>query len=148
MMPNIVNEVDHIILMPRCARHVIAGSTLGLKAAVGWWRHDSRLAYHYKGARLPEKTAEANLVPTLVDKQRLVLTSATKVVSTFGPDNGHVQVPDTGLIIASPSIVAHDMLSLSWLLENYRLTPSRPISPSSSGWSRLLPEARRYYTGP
>lgn len=123
MMPNVVNQVDHIVLMPRCARHVLAGSTLGLKAAVGWWRHDSRLAYHHRGASLPEKTAEANSVPSLIEKQRLVISSATKVVSTFGPDNGYVREPDTGLIIASPSVVAHDMLSLSWLLENLRLTP-------------------------
>jgi uncharacterized protein (DUF362 family) len=123
MMPDIVEQVDHIVLMPRCARHVLAGSTLGLKAAVGWWRHDSRLVYHHRGASLPEKTAEANSVPSLMDKQRLVLTSATKVVSTFGPDNGTVCEPETGLIIASPSIVAHDMLSLAWLLENLRLTP-------------------------
>ncbi len=124
MMPDIVNETDHIVLMPRCARHVLAGSTLGLKAAVGWWRHDSRLAYHYKGASLPEKTAEANSVPSLIGKQRLVLTTATKVVSTYGPDKGYVREPDTGLIIASPSVVAHDMLSMSWLLENMRLTPN------------------------
>jgi uncharacterized protein (DUF362 family) len=109
MMPGIVNEVDHIVLMPRCARHILASSTLGLKAAVGWWRHDSRLDYHYKGALLPEKTAEANSVPSLIEKQRLVLTTATKVVSTFGPDRGFVCEPETGLIIASPSIVAHDM---------------------------------------
>ena len=124
MMPDIVNEVDHIVLMPRCSRHALSGSTLGLKAAVGWWRHDSRLDYHYKGASLPEKTAEANSVPSLIEKQRLVLTTATKVVSTYGPDEGHVREPDTGLIIASPSVVAHDMLSMSWLLENMRLTPA------------------------
>jgi len=124
MMPDILNETDHIVLMPRCSRHVLAGSTLGLKAAVGWWRHDSRLAYHYKGASLPEKTAEANSVPSLTGKQRLVLTTATKVVSTYGPDKGYVREPETGLIIASPSVVAHDMLSMSWLLDNMRLTPS------------------------
>ncbi len=124
MMPNVVDEVDHIILMPRCARHLLAGSTLGLKAAVGWWRHDSRLDYHYKGSSLPEKTAEANSVPSLVAKQRLVVTTATKVVSTFGPDSGYIREPDTGLIIASSSVVAHDMLSMSWLLDNMRLTPS------------------------
>jgi len=123
MMPDIVGQVDHIVLMPRCARHVLAGSTLGLKAAVGWWRHDSRLVYHHRGASLPEKTAEANSVPSLMEKQRLVLSSATKVVSTFGPDNGYVSEPDTGLIIASSSVVAHDMLSLTWLLENLRLAP-------------------------
>jgi len=123
MMPNVIDEVDHIVLLPRCGRHVLTGSTLGLKAAVGWWRHDSRLVYHRGGATLPQKTAEANSVPSLLDKQRLVLTSATRVLSTFGPDQGYVREPETGLIVASPSVVAHDMLSLAWLLENLRLTP-------------------------
>ncbi|MCP5044845.1 MAG: DUF362 domain-containing protein [bacterium] len=139
MMPDVVNEVDHIVLMPRCARHLLAGSSLGLKAAVGWWRHDSRLDYHHRGASLPEKTAEANLVPSLVAKQRLVVSSATQVVTTFGPDNGYVRAPDVGLVIASSSIVAHDMLSMSWLLENMRLTPEEEKSgflddPYQSPW--------------
>jgi uncharacterized protein (DUF362 family) len=123
MMPNILNETDHVVLMPRCARHILAGSTLGLKAAVGWWRHDSRLLYHREGASLPEKTAEANTVPSIIEKQRLVLTSATKVMTTFGPDTGYVVAPDTGLVIASASVVAHDMVSLAWLHENRRATP-------------------------
>jgi uncharacterized protein (DUF362 family) len=123
MMPDLLNEMDHVVLMPRCARHILAGSTLGLKAAVGWWRHDSRLLYHREGASLPEKTAEANTVPSLIDKQRLVLTSATKVMTTFGPDTGFVVTPETGLIIASASVVAHDMVSLAWLHENRRATP-------------------------
>lgn len=119
-LPNVLREVDHVVLMPRCSRHLLAGSTLGLKAAVGWWRHDSRLAYHHGARTLAEKTAEANLAPTIGAKQRLVLTSATKVLATFGPDEGHVVEPETGLIIASPSIVAHDTVSLCWLLENRR----------------------------
>lgn len=119
-LPNLLREVDHIVLMPRCSRHMLAGSTLGMKAAVGWWRHDSRLAYHHGAGTLAEKTAEANLTPTIRAKQRLVLTSATKVLATFGPDDGHVVEPDTGLIIASPSVVAHDTVSLCWLLENRR----------------------------
>ena len=85
--------------------------------------HDSRLVYHHGGATLPQKTAEANHVPSLVGKQRLVLTSATRVLSTFGPDQGYVSEPETGIVVASPSIIAHDMLSLAWLLENIRLTP-------------------------
>jgi uncharacterized protein (DUF362 family) len=124
MMPNLTQEADHIVLMPRCARHMLAGSTLGLKAAVGWWRHDSRLVYHRGGKTLPLTTAEANTVPSLMDKQRLVLTSARKVMTTFGPDNGHVVEPETGLIIASSDVVAHDMVSLSWLLQQRNETPA------------------------
>jgi uncharacterized protein (DUF362 family) len=123
LLPKIVAEVDHVVLMPRCARHVLAGSTLGLKAAVGWWRHDSRLEYHHDAATFSQKTAESNTVPSLLGKQRLVLTSATKVLTTFGPDDGHVVEPQTGLIIASPSVVAHDMVSLAWLLQTRSTVP-------------------------
>ncbi|MGZ3593318.1 MAG: DUF362 domain-containing protein, partial [Syntrophales bacterium] len=30
MMPNVLKEVQHIILMPRCSRHILAGSSLGM----------------------------------------------------------------------------------------------------------------------
>ncbi len=128
MMPNILKDVDHLILMPRCGRHVLAGSSLGMKAAVGYWRQDSRLEYHRDASTFHEKTAESNTVSSLIKKQRLVLTTATKVLTTFGPDRGYAMEPDVGLIIASESILAHDMVSLAWLLENRRLTPgSRKI---------------------
>lgn len=123
MMPKILREVDHIVLMPRCGRHVLLGSTLGMKTAVGYWRTDSRLEYHQYAATLQEKTAEANMVSVLREKQRLVLTTATHILSTFGPDKGHVIAPDTGLIMASESVVAHDMVSLAWLLENRKSLP-------------------------
>ncbi len=118
MLPVILNEVDHIVLMPRTARHLLAGSTLGLKSAVGWWRHDSRLEYHRDAGTFSEKTADANRVRAITDKQRLVLSSATKVLTTFGPDSGHIAEPETGIVFASTDLVAHDMISLAWLLEN------------------------------
>ena len=102
--------------MPRCARHILAGSTLGLKAAVGWWRHDTRLEYHHDATDFHEKTAEGNAVITLLNKQRLVISAADKILTTYGPDKGYVSQPETGMIIASRSVVAHDMVSLAWLL--------------------------------
>ena len=123
MMPKIVNRVDHIVLLARCSRHVLAGSTLGMKAAVGYWRTDTRLEYHHDAATLQEKTAEANTVGSLRDKQRLTLTVADKVQATFGPDKGTVVEPATGLVLASESLVAHDMVSLAWLLECRRGVP-------------------------
>jgi len=118
MLPVVLNEVDHIVLMPRTARHLLAGSTLGLKSAVGWWRHDSRLEYHRDAGTFSEKTADANRVSAITNKQRLVISSATKVLTTFGPDSGHVAEPETGIVFASTDLVAHDMISLAWLLEN------------------------------
>ncbi len=123
MMPNVLKEADHIVLMPRCSRHVLAGSTLGLKAAVGYWRHDTRLEYHKDAASFHEKTAEGNTVGTLLAKQRLVVTAADKVLATFGPDKGLIIEPETGLVIASASVAAHDLVSLAWLLENRRVMP-------------------------
>ncbi len=124
MMPNILKEVDHIILMPRCGRHVLAGASLGLKAAVGYWRTDTRLEYHRDASTLHEKTAEANTAQILVKKQRLVISAADKILTTFGPDAGHVHQPEIGLVIASESVVAHDMVSLAWLLENRHHIPA------------------------
>ncbi len=124
MMPKILKEVDHIILMPRCGRHVLAGSTLGLKAAVGYWRTDTRLEYHRDAFTFHEKTAEANTAQTLLKKQRLVLSAADQILTTFGPDDGYVHRPELGLVIASESIVAHDMGSLAWLLETRNQIPA------------------------
>jgi uncharacterized protein (DUF362 family) len=124
MLPAVLREVDHIVLMPRCSRHVLAGSTLGLKAAVGWWRHDTRLEYHRDASTFSEKTADANFVPTMLASQRLVLTCATQLLTAFGPDTGYVHTPETGLVFASRSIVAHDMVSMAWLLEGRREMPA------------------------
>jgi uncharacterized protein (DUF362 family) len=123
MMPKIVREVDHIILMPRCSRHALAGATLGMKAAVGYWRTDTRLEYHHDAASIQEKTAEANTVASLKEKQRLTLTVADRIQATFGPDQGFVVTPQTGLVMASQSLLAHDMVSLAWLLEARRTVP-------------------------
>ena len=100
-----------------------AGSTLGLKAAVGYWRTDTRLEYHRDAATFQEKTAEGNTVGTLLQKQRLVLTAADKILTSFGPDKGYVMQPEIGLVIASESVVAHDMTSLAWLLMNREASP-------------------------
>jgi uncharacterized protein (DUF362 family) len=127
MMPDILQEVQHIILMPRCGRHMLAGATLGLKAAVGYWRPDTRLEYHRYAKTFHEKTAEGNTVHTLLQKQRLVLSAADKILSTLGPDTGRVIRPETGLVIASESVVAHDMVSLAWLIENRHTHPSSHI---------------------
>jgi uncharacterized protein (DUF362 family) len=115
MVPKILNEIDHIILMPRAARHALAGCTLGLKAAVGYMRHDSRLEYHHDASTLFEKHVGINTLPAIKSRLRLILTTATKMLVTFGPDNGKIYEPETGLVIASTDIIAHDMVSLAWL---------------------------------
>jgi uncharacterized protein (DUF362 family) len=125
MMPAILHDVDHIVLMPRCSRHVLTGASLGLKAVVGYWRTDTRLRYHRYAESLHERTAEGNRAKTLLDKQRLVISAADKLLATYGPDKGYIYTPSDGLVIASESIVAHDMVSLAWLLYNRTLLPAK-----------------------
>jgi uncharacterized protein (DUF362 family) len=138
MMPNILKEVDHIVLMPRCGRHLLLGSSLGMKCAVGYWRTDSRLEYHKNAATIQEKTADANTVNCLRDKQRLVLTTATQILTTLGPNNGFVATPETGLVIASESIVAHDMVSLAWLLHNRAVMTEQEQAGSRDPYQRQV----------
>jgi uncharacterized protein (DUF362 family) len=116
LFPNILNQVDHVVLLPRVSRHVLAGTTLGLKAAVGWLRDDSRLELHRDAKSFFEKIAEVNDARVLRQKLRLVLTVATKVQTTYGPDRGYAAEPNPGLIFGSTSLLAHDMVSLGWLL--------------------------------
>jgi uncharacterized protein (DUF362 family) len=116
MFPSILSQVDHVVLLPRVSRHVLAGTTLGLKAAVGWLRDDSRLELHRDAKSFFEKIAEINDARVLRQNLRLVLTVATKVQTTFGPDWGYAAEPNPGLIFASTSLLAHDMVSLGWLL--------------------------------
>jgi uncharacterized protein (DUF362 family) len=139
MMPGILREIQHIVLMPRCARHALAGSTLGLKAAVGYWRTDTRFEYHRDAASFQEKTAEGNTVDTLRKKQRLVVSAADKILASFGPDEGHIVEPAMGLVVASESVVAHDMVSLAWLLDNRRsLPPSEEAALRDPNRSQLF----------
>jgi uncharacterized protein (DUF362 family) len=118
MFPNILNQVDHVVLLPRVSRHALAGTTLGLKAAVGWLRDDSRLELHRDAETFLQKTAEINDAVVLRQKLRLILSVATKVQTTFGPDKGFVTEPDPGLVFGSESLLAHDMVSLGYLLWN------------------------------
>lgn len=116
MLPNILNEMDHLVLLPRVSRHVLAGATLGLKLGVGWLRDDSRLDLHQDGRGFQARIAELNWLPSLRAKTRLCLSLAHRVQTTFGPDQGHVVAPDPGLVIASPDLLAHDLAALGWLL--------------------------------
>jgi uncharacterized protein (DUF362 family) len=131
ILPNILNHVDHVVLLPRVSRHMLAGTSLGLKAAVGWLRDDSRLEFHRDAGSFFEKIAEINDTTILRQKLRMTLSVATKVLSTKGPDEGYVSEPKTGLVFASESILAHDMAALSWLLWNRKFeTPESELSGS------------------
>lgn len=149
MLPNVLQEVDHIVSMPRCSRHALLGNTLGLKSVVGYMRYDTRLEYHHAARSIQEKTAEANTVPTLLQKHRLVVTAADKILATLGPDLGHVFTPPQGLVIASRSVIAHDLISLAWLILHWHQAPwlNKQFLTDPSGNKFVTNMANRLVTG-
>jgi uncharacterized protein (DUF362 family) len=113
-----VNETDHIIYLARVSSHVLGDITSGMKIGVGFLRQDSRKAFHQGGESFYAMYEEINQIPEISSKLRLIVSSGRKVLSTFGPDNGHVTAPDQGLIISSEDLFAHEALAYAWLLYN------------------------------
>jgi len=108
-------EADHIVYLPRVSHHTLAFATLGLKLGVGWLREDSRLELHRDADSFAEKFAEVNRLPAIADRLRLVVTDATAVQTTFGPDFGYVARPTPGLVLASTDLVGHEFVAHRWL---------------------------------
>ncbi|MBW2453326.1 MAG: DUF362 domain-containing protein [Deltaproteobacteria bacterium] len=117
-VPRILDQVDHVVLLPRIGSHVLAGYTCGIKIAVGWLRDDSRLELHQRGQRFFERIAEINLAAPLRDKLRLVLTLGTHGLLNIGPDFGAAHDFDGTLAIAATDLVDHDTVAAAlvpWL---------------------------------
>lgn len=113
-----VNQADHIIYLARVSSHIMGDITSGMKIGVGFLREDSRKAFHQGGDAFYAMYEEINHVPEISSKLRLAVSSGRKVLATFGPDNGHVTTPSSGIFIASDDLLAHELISYAWLLYN------------------------------
>jgi uncharacterized protein (DUF362 family) len=111
LLPNIINEVDHIIYLPRLGSHALAGYTCAVKSAVGWLRDDSRLELHQQGDTFFEKFAEINHFPSIRNKLRFALTIADSVLLNIGPDIGSTHTFDGTLLLAADNLVDHDYIA-------------------------------------
>ena len=114
----LLDDVDHIIYLPRVASHILAGNTLGFKLAVGFLRGDSRGEFHRGGKHFYAMYEEINQIPPLKSKLRLIVSSGRSVLTLFGPNDGPIAKPDYGLLIASDDLLAHEMISYAWLQWN------------------------------
>ena len=122
---NVLDEVDHIVYLARVSSHILGDITSGMKLGVGFLRDDSRLIFHQGGKDFYAMYEEINQVPVITDKLRLSVSSGTRVLATFGPDDGYVSKPNVGLLLASEDILAHELLSYAWLKWNRQFeTPS------------------------
>lgn len=113
-----INQADHIIYLARVSSHVMGDITSGMKVGVGFLREDSRRVFHQGGDAFYAMYEEINRIPEISSKLRIVMSSGRQVLSTFGPDKGHVTEPDMGLILSSGDLFAHEALAYAWLLYN------------------------------
>jgi len=129
----IVQEVDHIIYLPRLSAHVIAGYTCAIKNAVGFLRDDSRSYLHRQAVTFHEKIAEISHAKPIRERLRFCLTLADSALLNLGPDYGKKYDFDDCVAVASRNLVDHDYLAsalLRWLDEQDRsvldLLPRQP----------------------
>jgi len=118
IIPSFVEQVDHIVYLPRVGSHMLADCTLGLKISVGWMRNDTRFFFHAGGDHFCALYDEVNDVPPIASRFRLVISSGREVLTTIGPDMGAVVRPDHGLVMASQDLLSHELLAYAWLLYN------------------------------
>jgi uncharacterized protein (DUF362 family) len=124
MIPAKLDEVDHIIYLPRVSSHILAGNTLGFKLSVGFLRSDSRGEFHRAGKQFYSMYEEINHVPQIATKLRLVVSSGRSVLTLIGPNDGPIAKPDFGLVLASDDLLAHEMLAYAWLQWNRQFETS------------------------
>ena len=124
MIPAELDEIDHIIYLPRVSSHILAGKTLGLKLAVGFLRSDSRGEFHKGGKQFYAMYEEINYIPPIASKLRLIVSSGRSVLTLVGPNKGPTAKPDYGLVLASEDLLAHEILAYSWLQWNRQFETS------------------------
>ncbi|MBN2471854.1 MAG: DUF362 domain-containing protein [Anaerolineae bacterium] len=124
----ILDEVDHIINLPRLGKHGLAGASLGLKNAVGWISDYSRGVLHRDAATFHAKIAEINAIPQLVEKMRLTLTLVDGALTTYGPDAGYRLGLARPFILAAEDVVCHDQVALVALAWARQQTPAAALA--------------------
>lgn len=99
-IPEILGQVDKLILLPCLKTHFIAKYTGALKLSIGFMKPTERYIFHIKNVE--EKIAELN---TII-KPDLVIMDARKCFITEGPTKGEVREPN--LLLASDSRIEID----------------------------------------
>jgi len=142
---SLVTEVDHIVYLARVSSHVFADTTSGMKLAVGFLREDSRKAFHRGGEHFYAMYEEVSRVPEIASRLRLLVSSGRSVLTTLGPDNGHVAEPDFGLVFASEDLLAHELLAYGWLKWNRSFMTSSLTHATSGSLTRFRSPMNRFF---
>jgi len=127
-----VRKVDHIINLPIISTNLATGVSLGYKNLIGLLRFDSQLelydgnfykkfirknhvAYNKNKKSIYEKTVEIS--GEIDSKLRLTMFVATHLM--FSGIRVMIDVPEEGLIIASPNLLVADIFAFTYLKYRY-----------------------------
>ncbi|MCX6761151.1 MAG: DUF362 domain-containing protein [Candidatus Nealsonbacteria bacterium] len=119
-LPEIIDRVDKLILLPCLKTHFLGQFTGSLKLSVGFIKPIERLGLHAR--HLNEKIAELNLVIN----PDLIIMDGRKCFINKGPSEGEVAEP--GLILASESRIAIDTEGIK-IIQGYDRNSLKDIAP-------------------
>jgi len=128
-----VNEVDHIIYLPRVGSHGLADISSGMKIGVGFLREDSRKLFHQGGENFYAMYSEISEVPEIKSKLRLVVSSGRSVMTLIGPDAGHVVEPESAPIFASENLLANELFAYAFLQYTRETMTPKDVSDANLG---------------
>ena len=114
-MSHALEESDHLVQLARVSRHQVAGTVCGLQMACSFLRDDSAFAMLAEAPMYHKRCEAINHLQGFEAKHRLVVTTATELMVTDGPDEGVVVAPDYGMICASEDRLANELLATAWL---------------------------------
>ncbi|MDR1702611.1 MAG: DUF362 domain-containing protein [Sporomusaceae bacterium] len=131
-LTSLINEVDHLIYLPRLGSHSLADISSGFKIGGGFLREDSRRHLHQGGEHFYSRYEEINEAPEIKAKLRLTVTLSRKIMTLVGPDTGYVIEPDTYAMFASENLLAHELFAYANLqYAREKLTPRDASAPGS-----------------
>lgn len=157
-----INQVDHIINLPRLSSHSQAGATLGFKNMVGILREDSRMEFHANGPYnyFIKNEARGSTLKSVVDKSgtfiekiveisdavkeklRVTLLVATKAQATFGPNRnalkfGKLEIAKANIFNLKPGMVFANADPVA--AESFAMALLKDIRKSLPFLSKLYP---------
>lgn len=100
-LPEVLERIDKLILLPCLKTHQIARFTGSLKLAVGFMRPCDRISLHARN--LQEKIAEINLM----FQPDLIIMDARKIFVNRGPSHGQLETPK--MILAGTNRIEIDI---------------------------------------
>jgi len=119
-IPDILDKVDKLILLPCLKTHSLADYTGALKLAVGFMKPSQRVYLHAR--HLQEKIAELNAII----HPDLIIMDARKCFITKGPSDGETREPD--LILASEDRIGLDIEGIR-IIQSFEGNNLKNINP-------------------